>query len=333
VVPGDSDRPNPWAAEDIIIVSELNLFIDDNLETRLTHDSPQLSDGLCSSACALFLEMMHHEAGVRVVAVGGRPSYGPMQAPAGSRGAAVYSTSDLDSNIEFAQMVNAATLNVLPNRTEDLLVSYASINLRDQIRRNKTNMPLQFMYDAADCRIFYTPNTWYNYTNLWKYAADAIWKNSALCVKGSTAADLSKPDGPPPNRQHNNNSTIPSVSGSPGEFNPILEPSEILDSAVNIKPFAGRPCKDDKDCNGGGQFSCKSVTTCDNNGNIDNANQCVPSCSSIQDCGNGNCQFTQEQNGSRGRSFRTGFCIPYSSQRCGTGAPQRNSRLPPPPPV
>ncbi|EAW13663.1 uncharacterized protein ACLA_043830 [Aspergillus clavatus NRRL 1] len=35
-----------------------------------------LSDGLCSSACALLMEMMHHEAGVRTVTVGGRPTYG-----------------------------------------------------------------------------------------------------------------------------------------------------------------------------------------------------------------------------------------------------------------
>jgi hypothetical protein len=38
-----------------------------------------LTDSLCASACAMFVEMMHREAGVKTVAVGGRPSYGPMQ--------------------------------------------------------------------------------------------------------------------------------------------------------------------------------------------------------------------------------------------------------------
>jgi mannose/fructose-specific phosphotransferase system component IIA len=49
----------PYAAEDIII----------------------LSDSICASACAMFMEMMHHEAGVRTVVAGGLPQNGPMQAP------------------------------------------------------------------------------------------------------------------------------------------------------------------------------------------------------------------------------------------------------------
>lgn len=47
-------------------------------------------------------------------------------------------------------------------------------------------MPLQFTYEAADCRIFLTPNTFNNFTNLWHYAADAIWTSPGLCVQGST---------------------------------------------------------------------------------------------------------------------------------------------------
>jgi len=50
-------RP-PYAAEDIIL----------------------LTDSLCASTCALFVEMMNHQAGVKTVVAGGRPSYGPMQA-------------------------------------------------------------------------------------------------------------------------------------------------------------------------------------------------------------------------------------------------------------
>lgn len=59
---GFASRPaklsQPYAAEDIII----------------------LSDGLCASTCAVFMEMMHHEAGVRTVVAGGVPVDGPMQA-------------------------------------------------------------------------------------------------------------------------------------------------------------------------------------------------------------------------------------------------------------
>jgi hypothetical protein len=151
----------------------------------------QLSDGICDSSCALFMEMMHHEAGVRVVAAGGRPTAGPMQAPSGSRGAVDYPTDILDANIDFTQQIleleGSTEVNFLPNRTEQLtmFVTYADINLRDQVRRNET-IPLQFAYEAADCRIFYTPQTIYNYTALWQYAADAIWTKPSLCVANST---------------------------------------------------------------------------------------------------------------------------------------------------
>ncbi|KAI3329982.1 hypothetical protein F4824DRAFT_354112 [Ustulina deusta] len=156
----------PWTASNIII----------------------LSDGVCGSACSLFLESMHHDAGVRVVAVGGRPKAGPMQGASGSRGAREYGIDVLDENINFVQLIlNSSEANFLPNRTEanDVYITYASVNLRDQIRRNETT-PLQFSYVPADCRIYFTPQTVYNYTNLWTYAADAIWNNTKLCVPGST---------------------------------------------------------------------------------------------------------------------------------------------------
>jgi hypothetical protein len=137
------------------------------------------------------MEMMHHEAGVRVVAVGGRPTTGPMQAPAGTRGAIQYDTFNLDGSISAVQTVlqqnNSPEQNFLPNRTDtgDVYVTYASINLRDQVRIGETT-PIQFAYEAADCRIFYTTQTIFNYTLLWQYAADAIWTNPGLCVANST---------------------------------------------------------------------------------------------------------------------------------------------------
>jgi hypothetical protein len=140
------------------------------------------------------MEMMRHEAGVKVVAAGGRPNNGPMQAPSGNRGAAMQSTDVLDANIDLAQRIyqsanftDAEIFDTLPNRTEalDVYVTFASINLRDQVRKDES-IPLQFEYQAADCRIWYTPQTIYNYTALWQYAADAIWSSKSLCVAGST---------------------------------------------------------------------------------------------------------------------------------------------------
>ena len=55
-------------------------------------------------------------------------------------------------------------------------------------------------FEAADCRIFYTPLTFNNFTNLWKHAANAIWTNPELCVQGSTgfATAKGKTPNPPP---------------------------------------------------------------------------------------------------------------------------------------
>ena len=129
--------------------------------------------------------MMHHEAGVRTVVAGGRPQLGPMQAYAGTRGARNYDAGYLDSDIYGAESLNASSTANLPDRNLDFRLDRAQFNLEDQIRRGE-NFPLQFAYVAADCRIFYTPKTFFNFTALWQYAADAMWNNSALCVKEST---------------------------------------------------------------------------------------------------------------------------------------------------
>ncbi|KKY31337.1 putative peptidase s41 family protein [Diaporthe ampelina] len=67
----------------------------------------------------------------------------------------------------------------------DVYIVDAGINLRDQVRQDDET-PLQFTYEAADCRIFWTPKTIFSYAALWQYAADAIWSNASLCVSGST---------------------------------------------------------------------------------------------------------------------------------------------------
>ena len=239
VVYGEASPPNttqPYAAEDIII----------------------LSDGLCSSTCALFMEMFHHEAGVRTVVAGGRPSYGPQQAPALSRGARAMSSDVLDSNIEFAQEILQAlddpNSNFSPNRTEalDVYVTFAGINLRDQIRK-VSDVPLQFVYEAADCRIFYTPQTWYNYTALWHYAANAIWSNPGLCVKNSTGyatTNVTDTTGPPAEVL-----TKPVAVQAPVKLGSIImnmlssstpDSAPILDglTKVNQKSLTGTPCPD-----------------------------------------------------------------------------------------
>ena len=129
--------------------------------------------------------MMHHQAGVRTVVAGGRPELGSMQVPSGSRGADAYASFDLDDDIDYAKSMNSSVTTALPNRDVELDISYAGFNIKDFVREGE-NVPLQFLYEAADCRIFYTARTIYNYLNLWNYVVDAIWRNPSLCVEGST---------------------------------------------------------------------------------------------------------------------------------------------------
>lgn len=39
--------------------------------------------------------------------------------------------------------------------------------------------------DCGRLALFYTPQTIFNYSSLWAYAADAIFYNQSLCVQGS----------------------------------------------------------------------------------------------------------------------------------------------------
>ncbi|KAI9641314.1 hypothetical protein NHQ30_010116 [Ciborinia camelliae] len=256
--PAPSGAQPPFAEKDIII----------------------LSDGICHSSCALLVEMFRQSAsGVKIVAVGGTPSTGPMQVPAGSRGARDYDTSTLDANIDFTQKLlqnqSSPDATFLPNRTEQLsvFVYYADINLRDQVRKNE-EIPLQFAYEAADCRIYYTPQTIYNYTNLWQYAADAIWKNSSLCVKESTgysytfqnSTDFAGPSSGNPIAKTNITNYLSQLTTSP-IANFILQELNNGLPAVNegvsrnaLESSKIDKCKKDADCKGG--KLCVDVPSC-----------------------------------------------------------------------
>ncbi|KAL5405541.1 hypothetical protein PMIN06_002127 [Paraphaeosphaeria minitans] len=149
-----------------------------------------LTDGLCTSACAVFVELMAEQAGVKTVVVGGRPATGPMQTASGSRGARLYSSEALDydfSNVNYT-LENFEAYARLPQRdNNDLFINFAGFNIRDQIREgDKDAIPVQFKYDAAECRVYYTLKNIYNLEQLWKDVAAAAWDDPSLCVEGST---------------------------------------------------------------------------------------------------------------------------------------------------
>jgi hypothetical protein len=158
----------PWAPENIVI----------------------LTDGLCASACAIFVEFMTYEAGVKTIVVGGQPKPGPMQAVSGTRGAAAYSADaldyDFDEGLRYLPVDKPEVISQLPNRTDrGMWINYAGLTIRNQVHGTELT-PLQFQYQAADCRIYYTLGTIYNMTQLWDHAARAAWDDPSLCVQDST---------------------------------------------------------------------------------------------------------------------------------------------------
>ena len=66
------------------------------------------------------------------------------------------------------------------------------VNFKSHIRINDTTLtPLQFVYEAADCRLWYTPKMINDITEIWRVAARAAWNDSSICVSGSLGSPSS----------------------------------------------------------------------------------------------------------------------------------------------
>lgn len=210
-----------------------------------------LSDGLCSSACAVFVEMMHHEAGVKTVVVSGLPKPGPMQVASGSRGAEIYVDQNIDNSITAAEYLNATTAEYLPNREIDTLITFLSVNFRDQIRKEQQDVPVQFVYDAADCRIFYTAETWSDYSSLWTYAVNAI-SDTKLCVAGSTGYSSTgtglQASTPPPTSKTPANGAL----GTSNQFTNMFTGQEVDTFVPKQRAVSGVARAVSQDCNNHG---------------------------------------------------------------------------------
>lgn len=173
-VTGYGNRTNftqPFAVEDIVL----------------------LYDGYCASTCTLFSEFMRTQAGVKSIAIGGRPSYNPMQGIGGVKGANNFGfgyinylatlayQSGTPAQQAWANWTQLTDLNLLAfNRSTD-----NSINVRDNILPDNVadGLPAQFVYEPADCRLFYEPDMMVDVSKVWEAAASAAW-GGKRCVQG-----------------------------------------------------------------------------------------------------------------------------------------------------
>ncbi|KAF2817400.1 uncharacterized protein BDZ99DRAFT_405035 [Mytilinidion resinicola] len=162
-----SNNPQPFKAEDIVIVY----------------------DGYCASTCSIFSELMRQQGGVKAIAMGGRPNTHPIQAVGGTKGV---NNLDWETIQAFVQLGVRASSAAERQRYEDSVLgtdynaegpfvrtSWASdpgCNVRDGLREgDDSGTPLQFRYEEADCRLYYTPEMTVDATAIWKAAADAQW--------------------------------------------------------------------------------------------------------------------------------------------------------------
>lgn len=169
-VTGYGSRVNftqPFAAEDIIM----------------------LYDGYCASTCTIFSELMRIQAGVKSIAMGGRPNRNPIQGVGGIKGAQILGFGDVQNEAQqaIAQTTDAGKIATLSELTGLPVARSLStgLNVRDNILPDhvEDGLPAQYVVEEADCRLFYTLDMVNDVQALWKSAADAAW-NDAKCVAG-----------------------------------------------------------------------------------------------------------------------------------------------------
>jgi hypothetical protein len=155
-----------------------------------------VTDGFCSSTCTIFSEFLRQEASVRTISLGGRPSLHPMQSVGGTKGTTAYQWDAIFQEIHDSFLISNQTLRSALNQTAMAQYSllpiarsaFAQVNLRDGIRRNDDGQtPYQFLYEPAECRIFYTKQMVLDQSVVWKTVADTVWGEGNACIAGDNS--------------------------------------------------------------------------------------------------------------------------------------------------
>lgn len=130
---------------------------------------------------------MTQQGGVKTIALGGRSNANKIQAIGGVKGANIYQWGYIRSFSLEAIYLNA-TLHesALKEYNSSLALNRAysnGVNVRDALRKgDDSGIALQFKYEEADCRLYYTPEMTVNAAAIWTAAADAQWSNSSKCI-------------------------------------------------------------------------------------------------------------------------------------------------------
>lgn len=150
-----------------------------------------LFDGYCASTCTLFSQFMKWDAGVKSIAMGGRPEIqGKIQGVGGVKGSQSYGFSSVYS---YTQIAKDATNDTALIEELDRFTTYpisrssaAGVNVKDEILRQNWDdgTPAQFVAEYSDCRLFWKADHHRDITNLWKDAATAAFKGGKCAFGG-----------------------------------------------------------------------------------------------------------------------------------------------------
>ncbi|KAF7515719.1 hypothetical protein G7054_g14449 [Neopestalotiopsis clavispora] len=193
-----------------------------------------LLDGYCASTCTLFSQFLKWDAGVKSIAMGGRPVEGAIQGVGGVKGSQSYSYASIYSQIDLArgQTNDTDILAEFDRYTEYPLQrgSAFSLNVKDEIlpQNLEDGTPAQYVAEYADCRLYWTADMHTNITNLWKAAAAAAFNGAPCAYGGFNTSDTDRES----SYQTRPSITLPSIVHS---LLPIVE--ELLPVKLKAHEF------------------------------------------------------------------------------------------------
>lgn len=188
--------------------SQFNLTFQDPLWDNFSHTQPfgrediaVVTDGYCGSTCSIFAYLMRHRANVTFLALGGRPNWDVSQAVGGVKGTNYldmyglfqYGQAIVELSNQSSTLIQKWESTVLANYTAlpGTITSTARVNSKDGLMLDdESGTPLHFIYEPADCRLFYTPEMVLEQSHVWEKAANSVWFGQSSCV--STGGESSQ---------------------------------------------------------------------------------------------------------------------------------------------
>ncbi|KAI0532363.1 hypothetical protein GGR58DRAFT_517795 [Xylaria digitata] len=148
-------------------------------------------DGYCASTCTLFSQFLVHDAGVKTIALGGRPSKeGLIQGVGGVKGSQSYGYADVLANVQEAiAFTNDSTIIKTLSAYDTYVLErnqVSSLNVKDEILRShlEDGTPSQFVAEYSDCRLWWTEAMVKDVSEVWKAAASSAFKGGKCAFGG-----------------------------------------------------------------------------------------------------------------------------------------------------